>query len=127
MRRFKTPKKASTVLKRARKWLEPYGRWTRGAIARGPQRQIVQYDSPQACSWCAEGAIELVAGEQCSRFDWDPTKEMSLVQDRAYAFLCSAVNMEANVYNDKARDKRYILRAFDRAIKLAEEQERTKR
>jgi hypothetical protein len=52
------------VLNDAADLIEPEGRWTRGAYARDVNGEIAIPVSPQACSWCAMGAIRHVAPDE---------------------------------------------------------------
>jgi hypothetical protein len=52
------------ILRAAADLLEPEGAWTRAALARDPRGRDVNYASPDACSWCAGGAILKIAGDR---------------------------------------------------------------
>lgn len=115
---------AVTILRRARKRVSDPGRWTQGQMARKPTGTGVTAKNPEACRWCAVGAIRKAA----------PTERRS---DRAHRLLSTASHELFGVgpiqVNDGRRgtgkDPRAVahqatLLVFDRAIELAKAEQR---
>lgn len=97
-------------LRKAKKLLEKPKAWTRYTFARDIHGRDVEPASKEAVCWCAVGAAERVC----------PVTVLPSV----VTYLTSAVSHYetggVEDFNDNtARDKRYVLRAYDRAIKLA--------
>lgn len=95
--------KPSTILKKARKLVERG--WCRGVAAIDKSGAGVPPRSKSACRWCVSGAIQV----------YDRDEGFTICLD----FLARAVGSNIICFNDEQTNKRPVLRAFDRAIKLA--------
>lgn len=83
-------------------------KWTRGALARTPQRTPWAPRSPSADRWCLLGAAMAA-------------NDVSISSDRLVAIdtaVLAEAGVDAHHYNDfVAKDKRYIIRLLNRIIK----------
>jgi hypothetical protein len=99
-------------LEAARAQIADFSNWTQGVHARGSDGSPRSLISPQACKWCADGALLKVCGSTDNGF----YRETSRLLDNATHDLYrhSFVNV-----NDSERPEvshAMILRAFDLAI-----------
>jgi hypothetical protein len=102
--------KPSTVLKKARKLIEAH--WTRGTYARAANGRRVRAISPVACQFCALGAIR-----NACRSDNDDSEAAEFLREAIGGGLI-------HEFNDAQTNKRPVLALYDRAIKLAEQENR---
>lgn len=100
--------KPVTILKRARKLIEKPERWIQGPYARTRDGVSTFGSDPAACAFCMAGAIQRVTNST----DGD---------DAAETFLDRATRDGLYAFNEKpGRKHAQVLRAFDKAIALAE-------
>lgn len=100
--------KPSTVLKKARKLIERG--WCKGPSAMNAAGEAVSPDSRSACRWCIYGALVRVG-------------KSAAVDGYVDDYLTRAIGTNTWFeFNETRRSKRPVLRAFDRAIKLAEKE-----
>lgn len=79
--------------------------WCRGTAAKNARNAAVPVDDPTASKFCAIGAVRRVAG--------------FMGANGAIMALCDFVPARALVtFNDSKRNKRDVLRIFDKAIAL---------
>lgn len=103
--------KPSTVLTKAKKLIEKG--WCRGPAAKNARGEAVDPLDESACRWCMSGALDRALG-------YDRVLVVS-AEDR---YLSAACGVSSNpwsyiTFNEAQTSKRPVLRAFDRAIKLA--------
>lgn len=101
--------KPSTILKKARALIAKG--WCKNHLAVDANGDPRPSESPKAVAWCAVGAIYRAGGAANARYS-------------ARAFLDNAADGDVLVLNDTSRTRRPVLRAFDRAIALAEKEGR---
>ena len=106
---------AIEILRAGRELLSDPARCTKGAYARTAQGKDVDPGSPYATCWCSHGAFSKVSGK--SVYSENPGRE----------FLAKAFGGKPEVLKEHwiteghdASDHPTILRAWDRAIELAE-------
>ncbi len=58
------------ILRSAADLLEPEGAWTKGASARNAEGGSVSPRSPDACSWCVLGALDVVTVDVPPELFW---------------------------------------------------------
>jgi hypothetical protein len=112
------------ILKAARERITDPQRWAKGDFAYAPDEETgergVEAGHPDACKWCASGAIQREDNDEhslalhalCAAIpgtdEWsDPT---------------DAIEAIARWNDDDSRDHAEVLAAFDRAIQLAEQE-----
>lgn len=119
------------ILTRAREIITPPGNWTRHYVARNKDGEVTFSSSPDACQWCAIGAIEAASGSQIIPY---PPRDIKVEMDSALNTLRSAIPAGfsdprnggpiVSIYNDaKSTSHDDILKLFDRAISAAKKDE----
>jgi hypothetical protein len=91
------------------------GGWTRGTYARDSRRRRVPAKDPSAAAFCCVGA--------CRRASYDIDGVYDT--DAVWALGLHTEGQAVPMFNDNAKSKAVVLRAFDRAI-AAEEQKAEK-
>lgn len=117
--------KVSDILAEARDKIADPKRWTRGAMARDAQIRGTYHSAPDACRWCAEGAIRSVFVAHGSLIS--SHRPWIDLWTRAFAALKGQIPGEYDEiadFNDHARTKHEdVLALFDRAIEAAKRKE----
>lgn len=104
-----------TVLRRAAKLIEKG--WCKGAFATLADGTKVEWDTKGAKCFCADGALRRAAGSSSS-----------IVYRDARILLCRIINpMHLWTWNDEAKRRSIIIRAMERAAKLAEQERKEAR
>jgi hypothetical protein len=114
--KVRKPKSALAILKGARKLLDNKERWIKECFARNKKGEVVQSKSKGAYSFCLLGAINHSEGPVTHH-------EIAALDayNKAFAFLQEACGQPPMVFNDAPRrTHKQILKALDKAIKLAE-------
>lgn len=106
------------ILKQARALIEDPERWHQGYYARTEDGRVVDAYDPDACAWCAEGAVLKAGG---SLFENAPE---SILLDACAVDIAATLDLDyavmfANHLNDQT-DHATVLRMFDCAIAKAE-------
>jgi hypothetical protein len=115
--KIKKPKSALAILKGARKLLDSKERWTKGCFAKDKQGVPVRSKSKKAYYFCLLGAINHCEGNVSYNNQAAAIKEY----DKTYIALNEACGQPPMVFNDAPRrTHKQILKALDKAIKLAE-------
>lgn len=99
-----------------RELLGDKNRWTRGTNARSPENTPVNWDDPNACKWCLNGALLKVAGHK--RGDDYPK-----AYDKAEHMLSEcAINLFNSGYVTVNDDRGYtdVVAVMDCALKRAQ-------
>lgn len=100
------------ILEEARELLSDESRWTQGVVARTMDGKPTLVENKEAVCFCSLGAI----GKQSDRY--------SSLEVKAVRTLQQVVGNGVSCFNDAPERKHSeILEAFDKAIKLAKEQE----
>jgi hypothetical protein len=95
------------ILRAAADLLEHEGAWTRETMARDEDDRPVGYANPDACSWCAGGAIFKVGGDRA-------------VRDQAMDFLSEYVGAHGiGDWNDAAPGPEPVITALRAAAEKA--------
>lgn len=114
----------ATVLETAQNLLSRPGAWTQGALARDAQGVEVGTHAPEACCWCATGAV-IASMEGYDAGDHDDVWEFEIAVEylnEALGFRCQTDDLLTEEWNDDLeRTHEDVLQMFDRAIKLAQE------
>lgn len=101
---------AADILRKAKELIETKG-WCRRDYAVGPDGKSVSWADPKACGFCMSGALYAAYGINYGLTLFDAFEAIK---------QSNGIN-EIVTFNDaKGRKKPQILRAFDRAIALAE-------
>jgi hypothetical protein len=99
------------ILRAAKAKIERPENWCQFAIARDITGRAVSWDDLSACRWCASGAVRAAAGEE------------SCTAHSILNVVAGEINptwVISDVNDD--RDHPTVLRMFDRAIELAEQE-----
>jgi hypothetical protein len=106
--------KPSTVLKKARKLLSERSAWTHGYLARDRYGSPVNPHHESAISWCCFGAIDKCRGEHVRLNEIE----------RIFRLAAKARDGIVEFNDNPNRTHEQIIVAFDKAIKLAEAEEK---
>ena len=98
---------AADVVKYARALLAKRGGWTKGCYARDSEGNAVHEARPEACSFCAKGAIYRAV------HDLNPLQS---VYHRAVAVFLADGEYSLIGFSDAQTTKAPVLRKFDKAI-----------
>lgn len=101
------------LLREARALISDPDKWTQGALARNAHGSEVAHYSPDACKWCAVGAISRVAASNNASYDTEMSAYSSLVQASRRLFYSDAVGEVNDTHSHTD-----VLALFDRAIEL---------
>jgi len=104
---------AIDLLREARALISDPDKWTQGTLARNAYGSEVAHYSPDACKWCAVGAISRVAASNNASYETEMSAYSALVQASRILFDSDAVG-EVNDTHTHAD----VLALFDRAIEL---------
>lgn len=103
--------KAIEILEKAKTLIEDKSRWTTKAFARDRQGKICFYYSPEACQWCAEGAI----GKAFTEVDFKDRQERLKVSDLIYdVYNVAYQDMWVEVNDDLGHEA--VMKLFDDEI-----------
>lgn len=108
--------KPATILKRARKLIEKPGSWCQLAEARTRDGESISCGDSMATQFCALGAIWRATGQN----DDAPTKFLREAVGARYTL--AGPKSVANWNDAPRRTHKQILKAFDKAIALAEKE-----
>jgi len=107
-----------TVLQAARDLISDHHHWTKGSLARDNSGRETFYDAPDACRWCAVGALAK-ALRQCGApdrgFRLVGGNERALLNRVAFELFDEESIMDANDNRNHAD----VLTIFDEAIRRA--------
>jgi hypothetical protein len=101
------------ILEKARELISDESRWTKGEFAINAKGEFVDIMSPEACKFCADGALMRVATGEGGLRDKN--------YGRAFKKLCAVTPSGFGSiisFNDKATHVQ-VLEVFDRAIAAA--------
>lgn len=98
---------AVEVLRWARDLIADPERWCQGALAENAECEPVDYDSPDACRWCALGAVYRASPKTPDG-------------DAAIFYLHDAARPRGLIDANDNQDHAAVLDLYDRAIALAE-------
>lgn len=94
--------------------------WTRNRYASDRSGRTVDIESPYACRFCSLGAIRKATGDKQSPYPADQYVALAVGGGNPR----SAFGSVAIFNDDEAGSKVAVIRAFDEAIKLAEQEAR---
>lgn len=107
--------KTTELLRAGRDMIEHVG-WTKGAYARDAEEREVRLEQPEACAFCAIGALMAAASGLCT-----PTFDAAYIK-LAHSMCAMYRDRGAcisEVNDHKKTTKADILKAYDRAIELS--------
>jgi hypothetical protein len=119
---MKITKEAVDVLKGARDILSGFNAWTRGTYARNNKGEDVSLNDPQACRFCADGALRKAAG--VNEYTMYPYLSPAYRQAREIleGVMADGFCEEIPDVNDKSTTKhQHVLMSYDLAILQAED------
>lgn len=125
--------KTSELLERAKALIEDEAHWTKGTYARAADGKSMEYCNPDACSFCAEGAIRHVAftDKTDSIVDSKYWEAEGFLDDEAERMLRERGHMSGScaiTFNDRDDTTHaLVLELYDRAILRAREAEAAQR
>jgi hypothetical protein len=102
---------ARDILIYARALLAKRGGWTKGSYAKDKQGNAVTEDSPEACSFCAQGAIYRAI------YDLGPSDSALMLLDHTFSRI-GEIGLIS--FNDRQASKRPVIAEYDRAIQKLE-------
>lgn len=115
------------VLRRSIQILSKEGAWTKSAEARNEEGFSCDFNSPNACKFCAVGAVKRAIVDEKGKYDFSLFNDIEEMLDkevrRHTKYMEDELSPEARGYdnivsfNDYfAKDKRYIIRRMQAVI-----------
>ena len=108
--------KPSELLTKAKALIADPKHWTQGWYARNAEGQVVGPNAPHAVCWCSIGAIDKAAYEET-------TYSTNLAATRYLAEVSEECGYNIFEFNDNSSHET-VMKAWDKAIKLAKEDEK---
>lgn len=113
---------ASEILSKAADLVEPKGAWYQGDFAANAEGDLVEPEDPDACRWCAAGAIHAIVDEmepiavEAKRYLW---QVLALPLDKDHLY-----ERPIGVWNDNVhRQQSEVVSALRQAASLAKYRE----